>query len=159
MQGGDPYTARGAPGYVLGVGHTEQTFSCQPDGVVSGTQPVWEPVRCSAPKGDSEHGEDVCSDSADESSCEVSWVSGHSTVEDRAVWTRVTTDSGTDGGLLTSEPQAGADLTVPNSGALERSGRTFLGFREKAWLGRSPDDVCSGQSGGVTLRAPLQFPS
>ena len=44
----------------------EQTFSCQPDGVVSGTQPVCEPLPSSAPKVDSEYGVGVCIDGADE---------------------------------------------------------------------------------------------
>ena len=66
LRTGDTCTARCAPVYVLGVGDSEQTFSCQPDGVVSGTQLVCEPLPCSAPKVDSEYGVDVCIDSADE---------------------------------------------------------------------------------------------
>ena len=49
LRTGDTCTARCAAGYVLGVRDTEQTFSCQPDGVVSGTQPVCELLPCSAP--------------------------------------------------------------------------------------------------------------
>ena len=71
-----------AAGYVLGVRDTEQTFSCQPDGVVSGTQPVCEPLPCSAPQIDSEHGVDVCIDSVDERSCVVSCASSYSIVGD-----------------------------------------------------------------------------
>ena len=87
LQGGDTYTARSTP-----------TFCCQPDGVVSGTQPGGEPVRYPAPKGDSENIEDVCSDR------------GRAAIP---LWKiRMTNDSRTDGGLLTSEPQAGADLSL-----------------------------------------------
>ena len=59
--------------------------------------------------------EDMCSDSADDRSCRGSWASGSSIVEDPAVWTQMTNDSGTDGDLLTSEPQAGADLSLGSS--------------------------------------------
>ena len=125
LQGGCTYTARGALGYVLGVGDTEQTFSRQPDGVVSGTQPGGEPVRCPAPKGDSENSEDMCSDSADARSCGVSWASGYSIVEDPALGTRMTTDSGTDGGLLTSEPQVCANLCLGSSVASDCDGTLY----------------------------------
>ena len=60
LRTGDTCTVKCAPGSVLGVGDTEQTFSCQSDGVVSGTQPVCEPLPCSAPKTDSEYRVDVC---------------------------------------------------------------------------------------------------
>ena len=95
LQGGDTNTARCALGYVPGGGDTERTFSCPPDGVVSGTQPVCEPLPCSAPKSDSENSEDMCRDTADERSCGVSWASGYSIVGDSAVWPRMTNDSGT----------------------------------------------------------------
>ena len=111
LQGGDARPASCTLGYVLGVADTEQTFSCQPGVVVSGTQPVCELLRCPARKSDSEYGVDVCIDRADERSWGVSWASGCSIVEDPAVWTRMTNDSGTDGGLTTCEPQAGADLS------------------------------------------------
>ena len=45
LREGNKSTAMGVLGYVLGVGDTESTFSCQPDGVVSGTQPVCELVQ------------------------------------------------------------------------------------------------------------------
>ena len=124
-------TQPGAPCFVLGVGDTEQTLSCQPDGVVSGTQPVCEPVRCSAPKGASEY-EDVCSDSADERSCGVSWASGYSIMEYPAV--RTVYDSGTDGGLFTSEPQA-----APTRAWAARSCRIVVGLFPGAccWLRNS----------------------
>ena len=76
LRTGDTGTARCAPGSVLSVGDTEQTFSCQPDGAASGTQPVCEPWPCSAPKVDSEYGVDVCIYSADERSCMVSCANG-----------------------------------------------------------------------------------
>ena len=97
LRTGDTCTARCAPGYVLGVGDTEQTFSGQPDGVVSGTQPVCEPLPCSAPKVDSKYSVDVC------------------IVGDPAVWTCTTNNSWTDGGLPTCEPQACADLSFGSS--------------------------------------------
>ena len=68
LRTGDTCAAECAPGIVLGVGDTEQTFSCQPDGVVSGTQPVCQPLPCSAPKADSGYGVDVEIDQADERS-------------------------------------------------------------------------------------------
>ena len=141
LQRGDTYTARGALGCVLGVGDTEQTFSCQPDGVVSGTQPGGEPVRCPAK---------TCAVTV--RMTEVaggSWASGYSIVEDPAVWTRMTNDSGTDGGLLTSEPQAVADLSLGSSvvsdcdGTLPRcellvcTGQEFDGCEDVA-------DTCDG---------------
>ena len=115
LRTGDTCTARCASGYVLGVGDTEQIFSCQPDGVVSGTQPVCEPLPCLAPKVASEHGADVCIDSADERSCVVSSASGYSIVGDLAVWTSTTNGSWTDGGLPTCEPQGCADLSLGSS--------------------------------------------
>ena len=96
---GDTCTVRCASCSVLGVGDTEQTFSCQPDGVVSRTQLVREPLPCSAPKGGSEYGVNVDIDSADERSCVVSCASGYSIVGDPAVWTCMTNDSWTDSGL------------------------------------------------------------
>ena len=66
-------------------------------------------------QGDSENSEDMCRDSADERSCGFSWASGHSIVEDSAVWPRMTNHSGTDSGLLTNAPQAGADLSLGSS--------------------------------------------
>ena len=81
LRRGDTGTARWALGSVLGVGDTDQRFSCQPDGVVSGTQPVCEPLPCSAPKVDSEYGVDVCIYSADERRCMVSCANGCSMVE------------------------------------------------------------------------------
>ena len=72
LRTGDTCTARCVPGYVLGVWDTEQTFSCLPDGVVSGTQLVCEPLPCSAPKVDLEYGVGVFTDSADLRSCVVS---------------------------------------------------------------------------------------
>ena len=116
LRTGDTCTVRCAAGYVLGARDTEQTFSCQPDGVVSGTQLVCELLPCSAPKIDSEFGVDVCIDSADEKSCVVSCASGYSIVGDSAVWTCVTNDSWTDGGLLTGLPQAFADLSLGSLG-------------------------------------------
>ena len=108
----DTCTARCALGYVLGVGGTEQTFCCQPDGVVvSGTQLVCEPLQCSAPKVDSECGVDVCIDISDERSCVISCASGYSIVGDPAM----TNDSWTDGGLPTCEPQASVDLSLGSS--------------------------------------------
>ena len=62
LRTGDTCTARCTLGHVLGVRDTEQSFSCQSDGVVSGTQPVCEPLPCSAPKIVSEYGVDVCID-------------------------------------------------------------------------------------------------
>ena len=55
---------------------------------------------------------DVCSDSADERSCVVSCASGNSIVGDPAVWTCMTNDSWTDGGLTACEPQTCADLSL-----------------------------------------------
>ena len=89
----DTRTARGAPGYVLGVGDTEPTLSCQPDGV-----PVCEPWPRSAPKVDSEYGVDVSIDSVDERSCVVSWVSDCSIEEGPSVWTEMTNDFWTNDG-------------------------------------------------------------
>ena len=83
LQRGEPCTARCALDSVLGVGDIEQTFSCQPDDVASGTQLVCEPLPCSAPKGDSEYGVDVRIDSADEGSCVVSCANGSSLWEIR----------------------------------------------------------------------------
>ena len=71
LRTGDTCTVRYAAGYVLGVRDTEQTFSCQPEGVVSGTQLVCEPLPHSAPKIDSEYDVDSCVDSAEEISCVV----------------------------------------------------------------------------------------
>ena len=102
-------------GYVLGVRDTEQTFSCQPDGVVSGTQPVREPLPCSAPKIDSEYGVDVCIDSADQRSHVVFCASSCSIVGDLAVWTGLTNVSWTDGVLSTGEPQGCTDLSLESS--------------------------------------------
>ena len=97
LRTGNTCTVRCMSGNVLGVGDTEQTFSCQPDEVVSGTQPVCEPLPCSAEKVDSEYGVDVCIDSADGRSCVVSCASGHSIVGDLAVRTCMTNDSWTGG--------------------------------------------------------------
>ena len=83
--------------------------------MVSRTQPGGEPVRCPAPKGDSENSEDMCSDSADERSCGVSWASGYSIVQNPAVWTWMTNDSGNDDGVHTRERQAGAHLSLGSS--------------------------------------------
>ena len=49
-------------------------------------------------------------------------MSGCSIVEDLAAWTRTTNDSGTDGGLLTSELHAGADLSLGSSVASDCDG-------------------------------------
>ena len=119
---GDTGTARCAPGYVLGVGDTEQTFSCQPDGVVSGTQPVCELLPCSAQKGDSEYRGDVCINRADERSCMVSCASDCPIVGGPAVWTCMTNDSWTDGSLSTCEPQVCADLSFGSSVASDGDG-------------------------------------
>ena len=125
-----------------------------PDGVVSGTQPVCEPVRCSP----SEYGEDVCSDSADERSCGVSSVSCYSIVEDPAAWTRTTNDSGTDGGLFTSELQAGADLSLGSSVASDGDGTllrcvllvcTGQGFDGLEGVVHTCDSVGLGNNGGA----------
>ena len=124
LQTGDTCTARCAPGCVLGVGDTEQIFSCQPDGVVSGTQPVCELLPCLAPKVDSEYGVDVCIDSADERSCVVSSASGYSNAGDLAVWTCMTNGSWTDGGLSTCELQACADLSSGSSVVSDCDGNT-----------------------------------
>ena len=67
LQRGETRTARCAPGSVHGVGDTEQSFSCQPDGVVSSTQPVCEPLP--------EYCVNVGLDSVDERSCLVSCTS------------------------------------------------------------------------------------
>ena len=84
----------GALGYVLGVGDTEPTFSCQPGRVVSGTQPVCKPLPGSAPNVDSEYEVNGCIDSADERRCVVSCTSDRSIEEGPAVWTGMTNDSG-----------------------------------------------------------------
>ena len=117
LRTGDTGTARCAPGSVLGVGDTEQTFSCQPDRVVPGTQPVCESLSSSAPKVDSEYCVDVCIYSADVRSCMVSCANGFSMVGDSAVWTCMTNDSWTDGGLPICEPQLCADLSLGSSAA------------------------------------------
>ena len=117
LRTGDTGTARCAPGSVLGVGDTEQTFSCQPDRVVPGTQPVCESLSSSAPKVDSEYCVDVCIYIADVRSCMVSCANGFSMVGDSAVWTCMTNDSWTDGGLPICEPQVCADLSLGSSAA------------------------------------------
>ena len=66
--GGDTRPATGTPGYVLGVGDTNQTSFCQPEGIMSGAQPVCEPLPPSAPNIDSKSVLDVCSDLAEEGS-------------------------------------------------------------------------------------------
>ena len=88
---------------------TEQTFSCQPNGAVSGTQPVCEPLPCSAPKVDSEYGVDVYIHSADERSCMVSCAN----------------DSWTDGGLTMCEPHVCADLSLGSTVAADCDGTLF----------------------------------
>ena len=100
------------------------SFSCQPDGVVSGTQPVCDFLPRSAPNVDSEYGVDVLFCSADERSCVVSCASGSSIVEDPAVWTFTTNDSWTDCGLLMCEPQVCATLSFGRSVASDCDGRT-----------------------------------
>ena len=116
---GDTCTTRGATGYVLGVGETEQTFSCQPDGVVSGTQPVCALVSDLALKVGSEYGVDVCIDSADERRCVVSGTSGCSNEEGTAGWPGMTNDSWMDGSIPMCEPQACADLSLGSSVVLD----------------------------------------
>ena len=106
LRTGDTCTTRCSAGYVLGVRDTEPTFSCQPVGVVSGTQLVCELLPSSAPEVDSEYVVDVGIDSADERSCVVSCASGCSVAGDPAVWTCMTNGSWTDGGLSMCEPQA-----------------------------------------------------
>ena len=59
--------------------------------------------------------EDVCIDSADERSCVVPCASGYSIVGDPALRTCMTQGAWTDGGLLTCEPQACADLSLGSS--------------------------------------------
>ena len=103
------------PGYVLGVGDTEQTFSCQPGGVLSRTQPVWEPLSGSAPKVDSEYGVKGCLDSADERRWVVPCTSDCSIMEGPAEWTCMTNDSWTDDGIPTCDPQTCADLSLGSS--------------------------------------------
>ena len=122
LRTGDTCTARCALGSVLGVGDTEPTFSCQRDGVVSGTQPFCEPLPFSAPKVDSEYGVDVCICSVDEISCMVSCANGYSMVGDPAVWTGLTNNSWTDGGLPMCEPQVCADLSLGCSVASDCDG-------------------------------------
>ena len=105
---GDTRTARCAPGNVLGVGDTEQTFSCQPDDVVTGTQPACEALPLSAPNIDSEFVVDLCIDRAEEGSCLVSGARGSPIERDPSVCTCVTNDSLIDDGLTTGELPTGA---------------------------------------------------
>ena len=88
------------------------------DVVLSGTQPVCEPLPCSAPKVDSEYGVDVCIYIADERSCMVLCANGYSMVGDPAVWTCMTKDSWTAGSLPMCEPHMCADLSFSSSVAL-----------------------------------------
>ena len=114
LRTGDTRTARGAPGNVLCVGDSEPTFSRQPGGVVSGTQPVGKSLPGSAPKVDSEYGVNGCTDSADERRCVVSCRSDCSIEEGPVVWTE-TNDSWTNDGDPTGEPQACANLSLGSS--------------------------------------------
>ena len=95
---GDTRPASCTLGYVLGVGDTKQTFFCLPEGILSGTQPVCEPLPFSAPKIDSGSVVDVCIDRAEEGSCVVSCARGSHIEGDPAVWTCMTNDSLIDDG-------------------------------------------------------------
>ena len=68
-----------------------------------------------APMVDSEYGVNVCIDSADERRCVVSCTSDCSIEEDPAVWTCMTNNSWTYGGIPKCEPQACADLSLGSS--------------------------------------------
>ena len=103
----DRIPASCTPGSVLGVGDTKRTFSCLPEGILSGTQPVCPPLPFLAPNIESESIVDVRIDRTAEGSRMVSGAGGSSgpgaspIAGDPAVWTRTTNDSWMNDGLVT----------------------------------------------------------
>ena len=115
-----PFVSRRPCCCVLPAPRPEQKAARVRSTCVAGCATGYKP--CSAPMSDSEYGVDVCIGRADERSCMVQCGNGYSIVGYPAVWTCMTNDSWTDGGLPTCEPEVCADLSLGSSVASDRDG-------------------------------------